>query len=222
MENVFNNKLAIVSNGVINDREHFIKSIGKFKYIACADGGCKHVMEFNLKEKILFVAGDFDSFPNPENYFPHHIIYKFNPEKDYTDSYGTYMIAKKFFTDYNFKEFHFFACSGKREDHFLSLIFSFVNNLYLKGEEKVFFHTDYETFYLLKPGKHIIKKKGYTFSLFPLLSVKNLRMKGTKYNFKKRNLKINGIGVSNIFVDDIAYINFEKGIILLSIVEHVV
>lgn len=212
-----NIKIAIILNGYINNKSRFLNKIANFKHIACADGGCKHILNFNLKNKLLFIAGDFDSFPEPYKYFDQNIIYSFNPEKDFTDSYGAYLIAKNKF---NFKEFHFFACSGKREDHFLSLIFSFVNKDFINNNDTIYFHTDFETFSILKPGKYTFKMKNSQFSLFPLLPVKKLEMVGTKYKFQKKDVSFTGQGVSNIFTEDTSYISFKKGLILFSVLEN--
>ncbi|MCX8059448.1 MAG: thiamine diphosphokinase [Spirochaetes bacterium] len=202
-------------NGYYGNLKLDISKIKNDDVLIGVDGGLNFLFENGLQNRIDYAIGDFDSFNNPHKYFPENKIIKFEKEKDYTDTLGAFFYIKNHYNK-KIKEYHFYGVSGKREDHFLSLIYSFYS-----FNDLIFFHSLYEDFLLLKKGKYRINiGKGSLFSVFPLKRVKNLSLINTKYSFKKKYINLTGMGVSNETTDDEIVIEFEEGILLISILKN--
>lgn len=176
------------------------------------DGGTYYLLKKGLKDRIDYIIGDFDSLSEPEKYFNKEIIVRFDKEKDYTDALGAFLFIKNKYKN-KIYEYHFYGVSGNREDHFLSIIFSFY-----KFKEKIIFHSLYEDLFFLHKGSYKIKlKRNSTFSIFPIRKVKNIKLNNTKYIFSKNIVDITGMGVSNIALKDEIEISFDSGVVLISI-----
>jgi|YNPMSStandDraft_1061717.scaffolds.fasta_scaffold00031_54 thiamine pyrophosphokinase len=208
-------KAFLFLNGYYNNFKIIKNDFKNDDIVVGVDGGLNFLIQNNLLNRIDFAIGDFDSFENPENYLKKDKIVRFKREKDFTDALGAFIFLRRNFNK-KIDEYHFFGVSGRREDHFLSLIFSFY-----KFKEKIIFHSNLEDIFFLHKGEHILNiGKGTTFSIFPLNKVKNLRLENSKYVFKNKNISLTGIGVSNLATKDNIKINLEKGIILVTILRN--
>ncbi|MFB0919250.1 MAG: thiamine diphosphokinase [Clostridiaceae bacterium] len=115
-------KVLIVSGGFPPEKKIIEEYIKKgFNFIIAADNGAKALMDLEIKFDIAL--GDFDSLPNEyqdrislEKYNKTGEVIKYNSEKDFTDTEGAYLEAKK----RGAKKIILLGATGNRYDHFLA------------------------------------------------------------------------------------------------------
>jgi len=235
--------LYILSNKFSNVDKLLVLVNSSYLNIA-VDGGLTIAKKYRFLEKLNFAIGDFDTCKSPEKIIKIEKIIRFPSEKDDADTILAYKytvskdkdqlseLFKKnkmnlppksltnFAIDKTF-EHHFFSVSGKREDHFISLLLFFINEI--KNEKvdalNIIFHNDIETIYILDSGKYTIKgEQNSTFSFFPLDDLYDISFTGSKYTFHDKIYKYESSGLSNIFTKNISTISFKGGLAILSII----
>jgi len=236
--------LYILSNKFSNVDKLLILVNSSYLNIA-VDGGLTLAKKYGFQDKISFAIGDFDTCKTPEKIIENKRIIRFPSEKDDADAILAYKYAvskdkdqlsnlfrknkinlspkslTNFAIDKTF-EHHFFSVSGKREDHFISLLFFFINEIKSRKIDalNIIFHNDVETIYILDSGKYTIKgEQNSTFSFFPLDDLFDISFTGSKYTFRDKIYKYESSGLSNIFTKDISTISFKGGLAILSIID---
>lgn len=184
-----------------------------------ADGGTNKYYK-NIEKNEMFnnfklkcIVGDLDSIDSDIlNYYDQKgniEIERFNPEKDFTDFE---LIIKKV-KDYEIKENVYFEKIyvmyglGGRIDMELS-------NLYMMEQEKrMIFLSNEEKIYFKDENFFINNEKDMLFSMIMLSEkVKNLTMKGFKYELTNKTMKRSDLSLlSNIVEQNIAEITFNEG-----------
>ena len=171
----------------------------------------------SLKILPSHIVGDLDSLsPNIREKYtdnPNVVFHKYKPEKDYTDT----DIAIKLAIKLKATSITILGALGKRMDHALANIH--VLNYALKANIPCKIIDEYNKIYLI--NKTTILKKlevyGKYISLIPLTSsVSGLSLTGFKYPLSNYTLKYGkSLGVSNEIIEDVATIDFKKGILIV-------
>lgn len=193
-----------------------------------ADGGTnKYYSDIENNEKfnlfnLKYIVGDLDSIDKKIlKYFQEKqnvIIEKFNPEKDFTDFELIINRVKSYEIDNNIKfdKIYVLYGLGGRIDMELS-------NLYMTEQEKrMVFLSNKEKIYFKDKNFLINNEKGKMFSMIMLSEeVKNLTMKGFKYELCNRDMKRADLSLlSNIVIEDCAQITFDDGKFLVILQEN--
>lgn len=166
--------------------------------------------------KIVDIAfGDFDSISTDQ--FVKILnscaqVLKFNAEKDKTDT----ELALSHAITLHPSIINLFGATGRRIDHFLSVI----NLFSLSLEHNILLNIvdSFNKIYVLKPGHHIIEKTKFKYISFFGYNgcVSNLTLKGLKYELTNYLLtNSDSLCVSNEFNDANAEISFTEGNLLI-------
>lgn len=163
------------------------------------------------------VVGDFDSVDAEILKFyqnkPQVTFYKYNPEKDNTDT----DIALQLAIQLNSSTITIMGALGRRMDHALSNIHILNDALEAKIPCQIL--DSYNKIYLVKNNITLYKNRTYGryISLIPLTStVEGLTLTGFKYLLKNDSLSIGkSLGVSNEIVEDVARIELKEGILIV-------
>ncbi|ASW42963.1 thiamine diphosphokinase [Clostridium isatidis] len=205
-------KALIVSGGNPPGYELLKEKSEDADIIIGVDRGCDILYKYKIEPD--YILGDFDSADILTlNYFEKLGIekIKLKREKDDTDS----KVALDFAIDKGAKYIIFLGATGTRLDHTLSNL-----GLMLQGLEKgvlVVIEDEYNKVFLAKENIKIKGEKGQIVS-FKAYSglVKNLTIKGAKYELNNYNLKIeDGITTSNEFLDKNIELIFDSGILMI-------
>ena len=164
-----------------------------------------------------YIVGDFDSISTKILKFyqdkPQVIFYKYNSEKDNTDT----DIALKLAIQLNSSAITIMGALGKRMDHALSNIHILNDALVAKIPCQIV--DTYNKIYLVKNKITLYKNRTYGkyISLIPLTSiVEGLTLIGFKYPLKEASLSFGkSLGVSNEIVEDVAHIQLKEGILIV-------
>jgi len=210
-------KTLIITGGSIeNDFAlSFLKKI-KVDYIIGVDKGLQFCYEHQIMPD--YIVGDFDSLPaeiliwfKVNKNIP---IREYNPVKDATDT----MIALEKALEKNSSEIWILGATGTRLDHVLCNI-QILKNAWQEGV--MAYLVDRHNLICLPIGPRFVlqkeKQHGKYVSFFPLENtVEDLTLKGFKYPLKKYCLRnLEGLGVSNEIVDDVAEVSWTKGILVM-------
>ena len=210
-------KTLIITGGSIESdfALSFLKKI-EVDYMIGVDKG----LQFCYEQQIMpdYIVGDFDSLPQEiltwfkvNKNIP---IREYNPVKDATDT----MIALKKALDEKSSEIWILGATGTRLDHVLCNL-QILKNAWNEGV--MAYLVDKHNVICLPIGAKFTLKKEEQFgryvSFFPLEDeVEGLNLKGFKYPLEKHCLRnFEGLGVSNEIVDDVAYVSWEKGILVM-------
>ena len=172
---------------------------------------------YQLKIIPNHVVGDFDSVsPEILEFYkkqPKIIFHTYNAEKDNTDT----DIALKLAIQMKSSEITILGALGKRMDHAIANIHILKDALGANIPCQIL--DEHNRIYLVNTEKTLEKDKVYGkyISLIPLTStVEGLTLKGFKYPLNRYNLPIGtSLGISNEIIEDIAYIEMEKGILIV-------
>jgi len=176
------------------------------------------------KIKIIpnIIIGDFDSvspkliekYSNKEKY-PNIDIINFDKDKDLTD----YELALKHSFTFNPNEIFMFGATGSFFDHSLANIILLVK--YYSDSVKLKIITSNSSICCIKEGVTIMGMVGARVSLFPLDSVKDVKLEGFQYEFKESNLSPFDFSISNVILSDNAIISFKSGVFLIILFDSV-
>ena len=205
-------KVIIIGNGNICDFNLVKEHIQNLDIVICCDGGARYAFDNAIMPN--YIIGDLDScIPQIIQFFETNgvKIKKFNKEKDETDM----ELAINFAIDMKPSQILIFGAIGTRFDHSLANVNILVKPM-LAGIFTKIINENNEIF-LINDEIKIENCKDQIVSLLPLTSeVKNICTNGLKYELKNKTLTIGkSLGVSNIILNDIAYIKIETGYLLV-------
>ncbi|MEN8905585.1 MAG: thiamine diphosphokinase [Clostridiales bacterium] len=205
------NRALIVCNGEISEY-NFYKNLFKDSYIICADGGTRHLKNFNLVPNMII--GDLDSISDEDLAFYRNKkieIKKFKCEKDETDSH----ISLKVAIEKGFKDIYIIGALGTRFDHSIANImlleYALEKNVLCKIiDEK-------NEIQMINDSIKLEKENDCNISLVPLTDyVKGINSSGLYYPHKNMTIKRGEtIGISNKFVSEQMNISIESGILIV-------
>lgn len=206
-------KTLIVTGGKIN--KSFLKKYlekEKFDNILAVDKGLEFLDELNILPN--YIIGDFDSVN--KNILKKYLnkkqvqIYKFESEKDYTDTNLAIKLAIKLKS----KEIIILGAIGTRIDHTIANVSILCETLNKNIDTKII--DEYNKIQLINKKLEIKKEYRYL-SILPFTNkVEGITLKGFKYNLDNYTLEIGStIGISNEQIETKATIEIEKGILIV-------
>ena len=203
------NKIAIIANGTIKNKEFHRKSLKDFDIFICADGGANIAKEIQIIPD--YIVGDLDSINNSVlHYFEDanktKIIKDDNLDK--TDLELAIELAESL----NPLDIAIFGAIGDRIDHTLANIYCLDK---IKPEIKAEIIDEKNTIKLIKKDTKILGEKDDIISILPLSDVSKLNYIGLKWNVENLDTKSGWFGISNKMLEDKASINFKDGKILI-------
>lgn len=180
-----------------------------FDLVVACDGGYKNAIAAGIVPNVL--VGDMDSyFEMPDGVK----VFKYPSEKDFTDGEA----GLEYLVQNGCEEIFVYCGLGKRFSHTISNLQ--MASGHLNSAEITFYGMDEKV--LLKNKSFQLKEKlGATISLAPISGdVHIISSKGLKYPLENLTLKTTSArGVSNVAIESIQSINFEQGVILVSVWE---
>lgn len=207
-------KFLIITGG--NIKEEIIKKTLKnnnFETVIAVDKGLEILEKLQIKPN--HIIGDFDSINNTilEKYQKESLqIHRLNPEKDFTDTHMAIKLAENL----GAKDITILGAIGTRMDHTIANIHILKELLDMNINTKII--NENNEIELIKTNTEIIKDTNYKYvSIIPLTTtVTGITLKGMKYCLENATLSIGqSIGVSNEQIENIAYIEFKTGILIL-------
>ncbi len=196
-------RVFIFLNGGLSDPsfyKSFLKdNIDSESFIVCADGGYKLAKSIGIVPDVLI--GDLDSL---EDRIDKGIkIIKYPTDKDYSD----FELAMRYAESLSPEKIFVFGALGGRLDHqTINLIVLAYFNI-----PSVFIEKDVEVYNII--DEFVVRgKKGFLCSIVALTdNVFIKEMKGFKYFLDNEYLKPSSRGLSNIIVENYAYIKIQGG-----------
>ena len=215
------NNTLIITGGTL-DLDFALEYIKNTKYnnIIAVDGGLKAVFKLNIVPN--HIVGDFDTIEESilakYLYNPNIKIHKYNPEKDFTDTY----IAVKLAVDMESSSIDILGGTGTRLDHTLANLQMLqlplekaITATILNPQNKIRLLGEQLNSLVIKKSKNSYKY----ISLIPMTDqVIGISTKGLKYNLINRvfDKSINiSLGVSNEILDNECTISIYKGKLLV-------
>lgn len=206
-------KTLIVTGGKINIkflREYLVKN--SFQNIIAVDKGLEILAKLNILPN--YIIGDFDSVN--KNILKKYLnkkqvqIYKFESEKDYTDTNLAIKLAIKLKS----KEIIILGAIGTRIDHTIANVSMLCETLNKNIDTKII--DEYNKIQIINKKLEIKKEYRYL-SILPLTNkVEGITLKGFKYKLDNYTLEIGStIGISNEQIETKAAIEIEKGILIV-------
>jgi thiamine pyrophosphokinase len=190
--------IAVVAFGEVPNDELLRKILEEADTIIAADGGANVCMKIGVKPD--FVIGDLDSITDLG--FPEVI-------KQTNQSLTDMEKALDFALLLNPKKVIITAAFGKRKDH------SFINLLIFRKysiRAELEIYDNFGKLRIFQPGKHEINgTRGKTVSMFSLNEMKELSLKGFRFNLKKQSFTPLFYGQSNVFESEKCCIEFAEG-----------
>jgi len=202
------NKIAIIANGSINDKEFHKKFLKDFDIVICADGGANNARELDITPD--YIIGDLDSADS-------EVIDYFNNKKteiinDDDQNKTDLELAIALATTLDPSEIKIFGAIGNRIDHTLANIFCLTQ---IKPEIKAQIIDEKNVISLVEDSIDVIGKKDDLVSVVPLTDVFGLSYNGLKWNVSNKNTRMGWFGISNRLTNSKGKINLSKGKILV-------
>lgn len=209
-------KVLIITGGNVN-HDFLLGFLEKEKcgQIICVDGGLLHAYQLKLKPSVI--VGDFDTIDDKilryykeETAIP---VRQFNPVKDSTDT----EIALTLALTWKPAAIFIIGGIGTRMDHTLGNIHILKKSL--ASETRSYLIDEHNRISMLDKPLVISKKDtfGKYISFLPFTEkIENLTLRGFKYPLEDYTL-VNGesLGISNEIIDETAFVEFGKGILLM-------
>lgn len=205
-------KAVIVTGGKVPSKELLLNEIEDADIIIGADKGCEVLYKYSISPD--YILGDFDS-ANLDIIEKIKVKsgkkIKFKKEKDYTDTDLAFNLAVESKAD----NIVLLGATGTRYDHALSNIGLLLKGLKLNIDTKI--KDDNNIMFLIDKNTILKGNKGDTISFHSYCDmVKNLTIKGCKYNLENYNLKLgDGLTTSNEFLENKVEVTFDNGILLV-------
>ncbi len=209
-------RVVIVANGSIIQPEFCKDFFGENDFIIAVDGGIRHLERFNILPHLML--GDFDSI-EPDVLSRYKKIgvrtKEFPRDKDYTDTELALHEAKNISSNVVL-----IGAFGKRIDHTIANI-----HLLYEARElglKMEIIDSYHRLFLVGDGEQrpLPGSIGDIVSVVPMLPSSGIITYGLKYPLKRESIKFgHARGISNIKIDDNAWISVEEGVLLIFIVK---
>ncbi|NMA91887.1 MAG: thiamine diphosphokinase [Firmicutes bacterium] len=207
-------KIVIIANGVIGDREFCRRQIRKGDYLICVDGGLHHALAMGLRPHLVVGDGDSldaDLYRELERLSPEFLQY---PEINQEES--DLELALNHAVTLGFKEIVIFgALGGERADH------GFINYLLLliplKKGIRARIIDGRQEIQLMDRVLEVEGRAGDYLSLFSLTPrVTGVVTEGLKYSLHRETLYFASTrGLSNQFSDSLARLSIESGLLLV-------
>jgi thiamine pyrophosphokinase len=199
----FEKPVAIIANGEPQD-ENLIKTILEDVHtVIAADEGADICKKFKIIPNIII--GDLDSISTEtmNEFSAAEIIYR--PDQNSNDLSKALEHAKTLSPTV----IKIIALWGKRTDHIVSNLL-ICNNWDSDIPLQIF--DNYGKMSFLNPGHHQLRgNPGETVSFFSLAAIKNLTLKGFRYEVNKKTFGTSFNGLSNIYDKGNVSIEFSKG-----------
>jgi thiamine pyrophosphokinase len=165
------------------------------------DGGLYTCLKYGLQPQLL--TGDFDSVSEEIRKELSHIPQIYTPDQNKSDLEK----AIAYLFDNGAQEITVCGAVGKRLDHTLTNIC-----LLSRYPGKVKFETDIEICIALPQSAQLMCQPGQILSLIPISTcVQKVFTHGLKWELKGEDLSKNFVGISNICLQTMISISFEKG-----------
>lgn len=205
-------RAIVVSGGNPPSKDLLLKIKREDDFVVGVDRGCNYLYDYDITPDII--SGDFDSARKEvidafENKGIKSI--KFNPEKDYTDTYLGYEIAK----ENGANEVIFFGATGSRYDHSLGNIGILLKALGENIDAKMV--DENNTMFLINKESTFKGEYGSLISFHALSDVvRNVNIVGAKYTLENYDMTLlEPRAVCNEFLDEDITISFDSGIVLV-------
>ena len=203
-------KGLLLVNGEYGDLTWYSARKHNYKYVYCTDGAASKARDLCVIPK--GVVGDMDSIVEEDLIFMFEKkveVYKFPPEKDYTDTY----LALKLMEDKGFKEVVVWGATGGRLDHTIANIMAAA--FYVKGSMEIAFEEPGLTIDIIRREKELKGERGDVVSIFPIGGeVKGVSLTGFKYPLSNAVLSSDSpIGISNVLQENRGIISVENGVL---------
>ncbi len=201
----------VIGSGNIRNYQNIINKLqgDEYDYVICCDGGARHLKKLKLEPD--YIVGDLDSiYEGVYNLYKDDcIVEKYEEEKDETDGH----LGIKKALELKCKKITFIGGSvGERLDHTLCNlnlgIYTITNNCDMKIVDES------NIVYIVAEKLEIKNKKGSNCSIIPItLKLEGVKTEGLKYKLDRDTVYIGeSKTISNVIVEDSAYISLEKGI----------
>ena len=205
------NKIIIFANGQMDNANDCIQIAQSANFVICCDGGASHAAEMGIVPHLI--VGDLDSLDEAikADFMRQNVKFEeFAAEKDATDLELAMHIALQRDPD----EIVILGGYGGRTDHFLGNLQVLINAA-KAGVEASLVDSTTMTFVIDKFTE--ISRKNYDYiSLIPLeAEVKGVTTGGLKYPLYESTLCLGStVGISNEFVNDVATVSINSGLLL--------
>lgn len=199
---------VIFANADIYNYDFCSEYLNQEFILICCDGGIRHAKALKLKPD--YILGDFDSAENELlNYYKQQDINikSFPPKKNYTDM----ELAVEFALELKADHIIIFGGVGSRFDH--TLTNAHILKRALDKDVDAVLIDNNNSIRLINKYIQIKGKKGNIVSLIPLsTTVEGVTTKNLEYPLFDYNMKIgSSLGVSNVMLNDTAYVNIKSG-----------
>ncbi len=209
------NRVVIVANGSIIQPE-FYTPIFQDSFIISVDGGIRHLEKIGIMPDLMI--GDFDSI-NPETLERYKAlginIKEFPRDKDYTDTELALFEASHISSSAIL-----LGAFGNRADHTFANVYLLYEARELGIDMEIV--DKYHTIFLVNEGE---KRKipgdiGDIVSIIPILPSSSITTYGLKYPLKEEEINFgHARGMSNIKIDEDAWVFLKKGTLLIFVVK---
>lgn len=205
-------KAVIVCGGAINGYENLKKHFENAGLVICADSGAHHLRNFGVEPDLML--GDFDSISKDDYLFFEKNgveITRYPVEKDMTDA----ELAVNTAIGKGCRNIIMLGATGTRLDHTLANIL--LLKRMISAGVKGIIADDYNEIHLIDKFIELEREDGFKVSLLPVFGkVAGVTTKGLFYPLKGAALEQAAtLGISNEFIDDIASISIESGLLLV-------
>lgn len=196
--------IAIIGNGDDWKDKKIVTHCQKADYIIAADNGLSLLDRFQITPDLII--GDLDSIPEILlDKYQQIPVEKYPVKKDFTDSE---LSIKKAIT-IEPEEIILLAMTGNYFDHSYATIVNLFRN-YQKGITMKIITSNSIIFPVVKKTT-LFNLKGRRFSLFPMETIKNISLRGSLYQFSKKDLQVTDYSIGNVVIDKFLEIEFDKG-----------
>ncbi len=207
-----NKKCLIISGGPLIKGGYLKNEAYSADFVICADGGVRYAKMLGVKPNLA--VGDFDTLTElelqelAENDTE---IIRYPCEKDYSDTHIAVLKA----LELGYLNIDLLAAIGGRIDHTLANIMLLA--LPEADKARIRIIEERQVIFRLKKREVLFGKVGETLSFFALGDeVTGIKSTGLQYQVHGGTLKLGmPIGLSNIFSDEKAVIEYEKGCLLV-------
>jgi thiamine pyrophosphokinase len=202
----------VICNGEIRDYHFYKKYFNNSELIICVDGATSHLLKFGVIPHVLI--GDFDSVKKEEyDYFKNLgvKIKRFPAKKNEIDT----ELAVDYAISKGCKKIILLGAIGSRFDHTLANVFLLKKMVEKQIQGWIINENNQIT--LIKDFISLKKENGEKISLMPFSpKVEGITTKGLYYPLCDATLEA-GLtrGISNEFINDIAEISVDKGLLLI-------
>lgn len=205
-------KCIVIAGGSLQPSAFYQEAVKAADYVICADGGARHAKMLGIKPDL--VVGDFDTLTERElaELKEQGVeLLQYPSRKDCTDTEIALLKA----LELGYIQIDIIGALGGRLDHTLANVM--ILALPQARRARVRLVDEYQEVFLTDKKINLCGQKGETISLLPLSEVvSGITTKGLEYALSKGVFKMgNSVGISNVFCEDKAEVEIEKGLLLV-------